>query len=134
MLQQVQIIGNLGGDPQLNHLDDGTPVTNFSVATNRRWTGRDGEKQEETTWFRISAFGKLAEVATKHLSKGRSVFIQGALRPDKNGNPRTFSRQDGTVGTSFEVNAQTIRFLGSPDDAVDDSGAKAVKEDDEIPF
>jgi single-strand DNA-binding protein len=133
MFQQITIIGNLGADPEMRHLDNGTPITNFSVATNRRWTTRAGEQQEETCWFRVSAFDKLGEVANKYLSKGRPVLVQGELRPDKTGGPRTWTTQDGVVRASYEINARTIRFLGKADDAGAPVSSQ-TKEEDEIPF
>jgi single-strand DNA-binding protein len=137
MFQQVTIIGNLGADPEMRHMEDGTPVTNFSCATNRRWTNRAGEKQEETCWFRVSAFAKLGETANKYLSKGRSVLVQGELRPDANGGPRTWTAQDGTVRASFEITARTIRFLGKAEAealAGSEQASSGQKEEDEIPF
>ena len=120
----------------MRYMPDGTPVTNFNVATNRRWTNSSGEKQEETAWFRVSAFAKLGEVANEYLEKGRPVLVQGELRPDpKTGGPRVWTGQDGTVRASFELNARTIRFLGSASDA-GSAGEPAGEpgEKDEIPF
>lgn len=123
----------------MRYMPDGTAVTNFSVATNRRWTDGSGEQKEETTWFRVSVWRRQAEVANEYLSKGRQVLVEGRLRPDPaTGGPRTFTRQDGTVGTSFELTADTVRFIGGRDSGGfssegDDMGA-APQEEDEIPF
>lgn len=140
MYQKVIIAGNLGSDPEMRYMPDGTPVTNFSVATNRRWTDPSGEQKEETTWFRVSVWRRQAEVANEYLSKGRQVLVEGRLRPDPaTGAPRTFTRQDGTVGASFELTADTVRFIGSRDsggfvpEGGEDMGA-APQEEDEIPF
>ena len=120
MYHQVILAGNLGRDPEMRYTPQGTPVTNFSVATNRKWTNADGTPGEETTWFRISAWGKLGEVCNQYLSKGRQVFIEGQLRPDpESGGPRIWTRQDGTAGASFEVNARTVKFLGGRGEAVE---------------
>jgi len=134
MFHKVTIIGNLGRDPELRYIDDGTPVCNFSVATNNKWSSKDGTKHEETTWFRITTWRGLAETVNQYLTKGRQVYIEGTLKSDENGNPRTFERGDGTTGASYEVTANTVRFLGGRND---DNGAaeKAPAPTEEsIPF
>jgi single-strand DNA-binding protein len=113
MYHKVIIVGNLGRDPEMRYTPTGRPVTNFSVATNRRWTNEDGSPGEETTWFRVSAWGKLGEVCNQYLSKGRQVFIEGTLRPDsETGGPRVWTGNDGQARASFEIVAQTVKFLG----------------------
>ena len=142
MFQQIMIAGNLGADPEMRYMQDGTAVTNFSCATNRKWTdAATGEPAEEVTWFRVSVWGKQAEAVNTYLEKGRQVLVIGRLKPDpKTGGPKLWTRQDGTVGASFEIVAQTVRFLGSGD-AEDGGngrqgspGTRAVQEEDEIPF
>lgn len=142
MYQKIIIVGNLGGDPQMRYMQDGTPVTNFSVATNRSWTDSStGQRVDETTWFRVSVWRRQAEVANEYLSKGRRVLVEGRLRPDENGGPRLFTRQDGTVGASFEITAESVTFLGSRDEVSGgDFGSEEsfdqspVEEEDDIPF
>lgn len=141
MYQKITIVGNLGGDPEMRYMPDGTAVTNFSVATNRRWTNQQtGEPAEETTWFRVSVWGRQAESANQYLSKGRQVLVEGRLRPDpQTGGPRMYTRQDGTVGASFEIRALTVQFLGGRDDSysMDNDGysdAAPAQEEDDIPF
>jgi len=137
MYHKIIIAGYLGQDPQMRYLPNGTPVTTFTMASSRRWMDQDGEQQEETTWFRISTFGRLAEVCNQHLSKGRLVLVEGRLRPGEGGNPRIFTRQDGTVGTSYEVVAATVRFLGGRGEAKEPEGeAEEIPsaEEEEIPF
>lgn len=147
MYQKLIIIGNLGSDPEMRYMADGTAVTNFSLATNRRWTdNQTGQPVDETTWFRVSVWGRRAETANQYLSRGRKVMIEGRLRPDPNtGGPRTYVRQDGTVGTSFELTADNITFLGGREEA-QQSGAPTPDvgsgagyhnqpvEEDDIPF
>ena len=142
MYQSLTLVGNLGGDPELRYVGDANPVCNFSLAVNRRWN-RQGEKMEETTWFRVSVWGKQAEAANTYLSKGRQVLIEGRLIADPStGGPKTFARQDGSTGTSFEVWANTVRFLqgssetasGSSKHEASVSGRAASKEDEEVPF
>ena len=129
MYHVVLIAGNLGGDPEMRYLPNGTPVTNFSVATNRRWTGQDGQQRDETTWFRVSAFGRQAEVCAQYLAKGRQVLVEGRLRPDDRGGPRVWQGQDGTWRASYEVTAQTVRFLGRRDEG----GFAEVPDEEPLP-
>ena len=143
MYQKIIVVGNLGGDPEMRYMPDGTAVTNFSVATNRSWNDRQtGQRVDETTWFRVSVWGKRAEVANQYLGKGSKVLVEGRLRPDSNtGGPRTYTRQDGTVGASFDIHADNFSFVGGRDEASSfeggggDPGAGGpVQEEDDIPF
>lgn len=111
------IVGNLGRDPEMRYLPSGQGVTSFSVASSRSYTNNAGEKVEETIWFRVSVFGKTAETCNQYLKKGSKVLVEGRLQADKNGSPRIWTRQDGTPGVSFEVTAQTVRFLSSRADS-----------------
>jgi single-strand DNA-binding protein len=112
MFHRVIVIGYLGKSPEMRYTQDGTPVTNFSVAATKKWNNSDGSKGEKTVWFRVSAWRKLAEICNEYLSKGRQVYIEGELNADENGNPRTFERNDGSAGASYEITAQTVKFLG----------------------
>ena len=115
MYQKLIIVGNLGGDPEMRYTPDGTPVTNFSVATNRKWNNPDGSQGEETIWFRVTAWRKLAETCNQYLSKGRQVFVEGRLTPDKTtGGPRIWTGNDGKARASYEMTADTVKFLGGP--------------------
>jgi single-strand DNA-binding protein len=119
MYHKIVIVGNLGGDPEMRYTPDGTAVTNFSVATNRRWNRPDGTQGEETVWFRVTAWRQLAETCNQYLSKGRPVLIEGRLKPDENGAPRVWIGNDGQARASFEVTALTVRFLGGRGEGVD---------------
>jgi single-strand DNA-binding protein len=141
MYQQIIIVGNLGKDPEMRYTPSGTPVTSLSVATNRKYTSSDGQVVKETTWFRVSVFGKSAETCAQYLKKGSSVLVEGRLTPDKNtGGPRTYQRQDGQPGATYEVAANNVRFLSgrgesgpgpAPAPSEDDV---PVGSEDEIPF
>jgi single-strand DNA-binding protein len=138
MFQKIIFVGNLGRDPEMRYMQDGSPVTSFSVATNRKFTDRSGENRDETIWFRVSVWGRQAEICNEYLRKGRQVLVEGRLRADENGNPRIWNRQDGTPAASFEVNAQTVRFLGTREDGdfasdMDEPLGPSTTEDD-IPF
>lgn len=108
---RIEFIGNLGQDPEMRYTPSGTAVTNFNVAVNRKYKLSDGTEKEETTWLRVSAFNKLAEITNEYLKKGRQVFIEGKLVPDDDGGPRIWQGSDGQSRASFEVRADTIKFL-----------------------
>jgi hypothetical protein len=82
MYQKVIIVGNLGSSPELRHTPQGDPVKSFGTAVNRRWTNRDGEPGEETTWFQVTVWGSQAEVCCQYLTKGRMVLVEDRLIPD----------------------------------------------------
>lgn len=134
MYQKLTIVGNLGRDPEMRYLQDGQAVTNLNVACNRRWNNQNtGEQQEETTWFRVSVWGRQAEACNQYLEKGRQVLIEGRLRPDPaTGGPRLWTRQDGSVGASFEMTADRVQFLGSNGNG--NGSEPDYEEDDQIPF
>ena len=141
MYHKIIIVGNLGRDPEMRYLPNGTPVTNFSVATNRTYTNANGERVQETIWFRVAAWGKQAETVNQYLHKGSRVLVEGRLVPDPaTGGPRIWTRQDGTAAASYEISAITVRFLSSRGESGDthmDEGAPVddlPAEEDEIPF
>ncbi len=137
MYHTIIIAGNVGRDPEFRYIPSGQGVCNFSVATNRQYTGSDGQLVKETIWFRIAAWGRLGETCSQYLRRGSKVLVEGRLTPDPaTGGPRTFSRQDGTMGASYEVTAATVRFLSTrAEDMSYQSGEGAVEaEADDIPF
>lgn len=114
MYQKLVIVGNLGRDPEMRYTPSGQAVTNLNVATNHQYTSNSGEKVKETTWFRVSVWGKQAESTNQYLRKGSKVLIEGRLTVDPaTGGPRIWTGQDGSPRASLEVNAQTVRFLSS---------------------
>jgi single-strand DNA-binding protein len=118
MFHTIIIAGNVGRDPEMRFTPSGQAVTSFSVATSRQYTGANGEAVKETIWFRVSAWGKTAEVCNQYIKKGSKVLVEGRLTPDKaTGGPRIWTKQDGTAGASFEVTASTVRFLSSRTDS-----------------
>jgi single-strand DNA-binding protein len=107
MYQKILIVGNLGRDPELRYTPAGSPVCNFSVAVNRRRNDED-----VVVWFRVVAWGSLAEACNTYLSKGRQVLVEGELLSDHaTGGPKVYTRSDGTAGASFEVKAHVVKFL-----------------------
>ena len=142
MYQKIVVVGYLGGEPEMRYMPDGTAVTNFSVATSRRWTDQaSGQQKDETTWFRVSLWGRRAEAANQYLTKGQRVLVEGRIRPDpQTGNPRTFVRNDGSVGASFDISATDFQFMSSREEVgyVSEGGgdydAAPAQEEDDIPF
>jgi single-strand DNA-binding protein len=114
--QKVIIVGRLGRAPELRYTPTGQAVCTLNVATDRTYT-KDGQTVKQPTWFRVSAWGNNAENANKYLTKGRQVYIEGTLNADENGNPRTYKRQDGSTGASYEINAEKIVYLDGNKDA-----------------
>lgn len=130
-VNKVILVARLGSDPEIRYTPSGAPVANFSVATNEKWTSKDGEKNERTEWHRIVAWNKLAEICGEYLSKGRQVYIEGKLQT------RKWEDRDGNTRYTTEVVAREIVFLGG-------GGEKSSKpesdygpppaQDDETPF
>jgi len=132
-LNKVQIIGRLGGDPDMRYTASGSAVANFSVAAGRQWKGKDGQQQEETEWFKVVAWDKLGEICNEYLAKGSRVYIEGRLAT------RKWTDKDGQDRYTTEVVAQDMIMLDSRsrDDApVSDrrNRPEAIETDDDIPF
>ncbi|CCF82777.1 single-stranded DNA-binding protein [Nitrolancea hollandica] len=105
-LNKIQIIGNLGRDPEMRYTPGGTPVTEFSVAVNRPpRRGQDGQATEETDWFRVVCWDKLAEITDQYLKKGSRVYIEGRLQI------RKYTGNDGVDRTSVEIIARDMLML-----------------------
>lgn len=101
------IIGRLGRDPEMRYTPDGTPVTNFSVATDKVWYDGDGKKHERTTWYRVTAWRRLAETCNQYLRKGRQVMVDGEMQE-----PKPYEGRDGSWRASLDLRADTVKFLG----------------------
>jgi len=138
-LNKVQIIGNLGADPEMRFTANGRAVTTLRVACSRSYTTQEGEKREETEWVRVVAWARLAEQASQYLSKGRSVYVEGRL------NTREWEDKEGQRRFTTEVVAQDIQFLdrvgggnydGKPAAAAtpDGGGSAATVDPDDLPF
>lgn len=137
MYHTIIIVGNLGKEPEMRYTPSGQAVTSFSVASSRQYTGSNGQPVKETIWFRVSAWGKQAETCNQYLHKGSKVLVEGRLTPDQaTGGPRIWNRQDGTPAASFEVTANTVRFLSprSETESVSGEEAPVAGGEEEIPF
>lgn len=106
-LNKVTLIGNLGADPELRYTKSGTPVANMRMATTRVYTDSKGDRHEQTTWHRIVAWGKTAELCKQYLSKGRQVFVEGRLQDNQ------YQDAEGVTHRSYEIVAEQVLFLGS---------------------
>ena len=103
-LNKVFLIGNLTRDPELRTTPSGQPVASFGIATNRVYTDKGGQKQKQTEFHNIVAWGRLAEIANQYLTKGKSVLIEGRL------NTRNWDAQDGTKRYRTEIIAETLQL------------------------
>jgi single-strand DNA-binding protein len=139
------IVGYLGKDPEIRYTPQGTAVCNFTIATTEKRKDRSGEAQDVTTWFRVSAWGRQAEIANQYLAKGRQVYVEGRLRQEE------YTDKDGNRRQSLEVTATDVHFLGArgegamgaapqmsgsgrSSDLADEVGGPADRHDDDIPF
>jgi len=128
MYHTIIAAGNLGQDPEMRFTANGQPVTNFPLASNRQYTNAAGETVKETIWFRVSVWGKQAEVCNQYLHKGSKVLIEGRLNPDPNtGAPRVWE-SNGRHGASYEIVATQVRFM-SPKEADAGAGTETSEED-----
>jgi single-strand DNA-binding protein len=142
---KITIVGNLGRDPELRYTPQGNAVCNFSVATNEKRRDKNGEMQDITTWFRITLWGKQAENASKYLTKGSPVYVEGRLKVEE------WTDRDGKGRYTLEVNATDMQFIsgggrgdemsgggadetGFGDDAGEPLKSSAAPTDDDIPF
>ena|SRR6185437_10587871 len=107
-VNKVILVGRLGQNPEVRYTPSGAAVANFSVATNESWTDKSGQKQERTEWHRVVVWGKLAELCSQYLSKGRQCYVEGRLQT------RQWQDKDNQTKYTTEVQAQTIQFLGGP--------------------
>lgn len=112
MLNQAQIIGHLGKDPESRFLPSGEAVCNFSIATTEKWKDKaSGEQKEQTEWHRINTFGRLAEVCGEYLRKGALVYVAGKITT------RKYTDKDGVERYSTEITAREMKMLGGKGDA-----------------
>src|SRR5262245_746292 len=108
---KITIVGYLGRDPELRYTPQGTAVCNMSIATTEKRRDARGETEEHTIWFRVTAWGRQAELAAEYLAKGRQVYVEGRLRREE------YTDREGVQRTSLEVNASDIQFLGQRGEA-----------------
>ena len=131
-LNKVMVIGNLGADPEMRYTADGNALTSFRVAASRNYSTPEGERREETEWFSVVAWRKLAEQCSQFLQKGRRVYVEGRLRT------RSWDTPDGQKRYRTEVVADRVLFLdrpgGAPFPEEREAGPVTPEEPDEVPF
>ncbi len=137
-VNKVILIGNLGANPEVKYLSNGTTVANFRMATTENWVNRSGEKSTLTEWHRVVAFGRLAEICGEYLNKGKQVYIEGRLRT------RTWEDKEGNKRSTTEIVAARMQMLGTaggaaeaPDAGKDfdmDQQPPSGGGDDDVPF
>ncbi len=106
MLNQMQVIGHLGRDPEIRYLNSGAAVCSFTVATTEKWKDKEGNPCEETEWHRVSCFDKLAEICGQYLTKGSLVFVEGKLKT------RKYTDKDGVEKSTTEIQCKEMKMLG----------------------
>ena len=146
MLNKVMLIGNLGRDPEVRSTASGQPVANFTLATSRRWKDKNGQRQEQTEWHYIVAWGKQAEIAGQYLTKGKQIFLEGRLQTRSLDDRQTgekkyrtevvcdYFQMLGQRGGGGEVDAGAPAGGGGPTYDEGASGSGGAPEDDDIPF
>lgn len=106
-VNKVILVGNLGADPEIRYTAGGTAVCRLSIATSRRYTDKQGNRQEETAWHRVDVWGKMAETCGQYLSKGRQVYIEGRLKYGS-------YEKDGVKHYTTDIVAENMQLLGGP--------------------
>ncbi|MCH8814846.1 MAG: single-stranded DNA-binding protein [Chloroflexi bacterium] len=128
-LNKVMIIGNLGADPEMRYTADGTAMTSFRVAASRNYTGSDGERREETEWFAVIAWRKLAELCSQYLHKGSKIYVEGRLKT------RSWDTPEGERKYRTEVVAENVLFMDrAPGGSSDQDQGESDLPPEEIPF
>ena len=121
---KIIVVGNLGRDPELRYTPQGTAVCDFSVATNEKKRDKAGEMQEVVTWFKVTLWGKQAEVASKYLTKGKPAYIEGRLRVEE------WTDRDGKTRQTLEVNGTDLQFIGGGQNDNQSSHSDSESEND----
>lgn len=112
MYDSTTIVGNVGRDPEMRYAPSGDAVTSFSLATNKSYTNKAGDKVKTTKWFRVTVWGKRAETVAQWVHKGDTVLVEGELIADADtGGPKIFKKNNGMAGCNFEITANNVRFI-----------------------
>ena len=143
-VNKVILLGNLGKDPEVRHLENGTAVANFPIATSESYKDKEGNRIDQTEWHNVVAWRKLAEIAESYLKKGSQIYLEGKLRT------RSWDDQQGNKRYTTEVVADTFTMLGKRDDAPNNQQSAGsyntpskttqtqqnniVEEEDDLPF
>ncbi len=104
-MNRIHVIGNVGNDPEMRYTQNGHPVTSFRIATNRRYTTAEGEQREETEWFTVTAWNRMAERANQYVTKGMKLYVEGRLKSSP------YMSNDGEPRAGNEINVSEMLFL-----------------------
>ena len=124
-VNKVILVGNLGRDPEVRYLPSGDPVANVTIATSSRYKSKTGEMVEETEWHRVTFFGRLAEIVSQYLKKGRSVYIEGRIKT------RKYTDKDGQEKYATDIIANELQMLGTREGMGEPGGAGGGGGEDE---
>lgn len=122
MANKVIILGRLGADPDLRSSPSGVTTCRLSIATNRSWTDKSGEKKEETEWHRVVFFGRAAEVLDQYLKKGQQLYVEGRLKTSK-------YEKDGIERYSTDIIGETFNFISGSDSSSSNRDANSFDKD-----
>ncbi|MDX5933785.1 single-stranded DNA-binding protein [Acidithiobacillus thiooxidans] len=133
MLNRVELIGHIGQTPEIRYTQDKKAIANLSVATSESYKDKDGNKQENTEWHRVVAFGKLAEIIGEYCGKGQLIYVAGKIRT------RKWTDKEGQERYTTEIVANEMKMLSKKDGTASESHDQQAQpsdfpEDDEIPF
>jgi len=128
-MNKIMLIGNLGREPEMNYTPSGKAITKFSLAVSRRWKDREsGEQRDETTWFNIIAWDRLAETCNSYLHKGSKIFIEGRMTSHK------YTDKDGVERTAWDVTASDMEMLDTKGAGQAANAAPGEMDPDQVPF
>jgi single-strand DNA-binding protein len=127
MVNKVILIGNVGKDPEIRNLDNGNTVANFSLATSETYKDKNGEKQTDTEWHNVTIWGKLAEVVSKYVTKGKKVYLEGKIKT------RSYEK-DGETKYVTDIICNNMQILSSKNDTETTSVPKSTPDPDDLPF
>ena len=129
-INKVILVGNLGKDPEVRHLDNGVAVANFSLATTENYKNKEGERVSQTEWHNVVLWRGLAEVAEKYLKKGANVYIEGKIKT------RKWEDKEGITRYSTEILGDNMTMLGgkSPSENKAEQSSKSEDPKDDLPF
>ena len=122
-VNKVILVGNLGADPEIRHLESGSKVANISIATSENYTNRNGERVEQTEWHRVELWDRLAELCEQYLSKGRTVYIEGKIKTN------TYQDKDGITRYDKKIRATNMTFVGGRNEGSDTDNESSQSSD-----
>jgi len=120
-VNKVILVGNLGADPEVRHLESGSKVANISIATSESYTNRNGERVEQTEWHRVELWDRLADLCEKYLSKGRTVYIEGKIRTNE------YQDKEGITRYDKRIRATNMTFVGGRNDEESSSSSAPAR-------